>query len=165
MIYLHNSQINNIENMLIDEWIERNRYYRNDSNVFVIRNARQNKEQGPAWWYRQDQVEKIDRFVAYYEQKRFVLFVNLKSFFFTSEKQFFLVEIISEHDIDWNWIFLVNYRHEQDIYVRMIDSVTKQVCIKIVEWKMNILVFFVSSICSQLFMKVKIKILKCVEFS
>jgi len=43
--------------------------------------------------------------------------------------------------------------------------VTKQVCIKIVEWKMNILVFFVSSICSQLFMKVKIKILKCVEFS
>jgi len=72
---------------------------------------------------------------------------------------------IKKKKLNWNWIFLVNYRHEQDIYVRMIDSVTKQVCIKIVEWKMNILVFFVSSICSQLFMKVKIKILKCVEFS
>ena len=30
----------------------------------------------------------------------------------------------------WEYFLLVNYRHEQDIYVRMIDSVTKQVRIE-----------------------------------
>jgi len=55
---------------------------------------------------------------------------------------------------------LVNYRHEQDIYVRMIDSVSKNVCIFFLILKKKL--FGINF--SQLFMKVKIKILKCVEF-
>lgn len=47
-IYLHNSQIDNIENMLIDERIETNRCCRDDLYVFVLRNVRQNKEQDQA---------------------------------------------------------------------------------------------------------------------
>ncbi len=55
---------------------------------------------------------------------------------------------------------LVNYRHEQDIYVRMIDSVTKQVCISLQKKISNRIGIF----SRQLFMKVKIKIPKCAVF-
>lgn len=57
-------------------------------------------------------------------------------------------------------LWLVNYRHEQDIYVRMIDSITKQVRLSIFEKILSLEIFF----CSQSFMKVKIKTLKCAEF-
>lgn len=64
-IGLHNNPEVNIENRLIDWWIEEDYYCTNYSLVFEIQNEEQNKEQDQAWWYLPSQVTKIDLVVAY----------------------------------------------------------------------------------------------------